>query len=190
MKIGFDLDNTIANYDEIFFSLGKDLKNVPDKFLRSKIKLAEYLRKNGREGEWTKLQGKAYGPKMKEAKVAPYFQEVLGTLIEKGNTCYVVSHRTKFPASGESYDLHSAADEWLKQNFQDLFSKIYFEETLAKKIKRINMLNVDIFVDDLERVLSGIKTQNCKLFQYAQHTEDSSWEQLSDWRDLLPVTSQ
>ncbi len=188
MKIGFDLDNTIAIYEKVFSELGKKLSNVPAEYTENKTKLADYLRNNGREAEWTKLQGEAYGPHMKHAIVAPYFKETLQKLLEQGKACYVVSHRTKHPDSGAQYNLHATAKKWLLKYFRNSFTDIYFEETIEKKIERIHMLELEVFVDDLEKVLKRINLPKRNLFQYGPKNEHSEWMHLKDWnafQDLI-----
>ncbi len=184
MKIGFDLDNTIAIYDNVFRELGKRLSNVPQEHTQNKKTLADYLINNGRENEWTKLQGEAYGPKMKHATVAINFKETLQNLVNEGNDCYIVSHRTKYPDSGATYDLHRTAERWLIRNFKNSFKAMHFEETIEKKVERIQTLALEVFVDDLEKVLKKVNLPKRNLFQYGTKNEHSEWLYLRDWNEF------
>ena len=182
LRIAFDLDNTIAIYDHVFSKLGKQLKNIPSEVTFVKQTLADYLRQHGREIEWTKLQGRAYGPGMASATVAKNFKTQLKQALDQKHTCFIVSHRTQFPASGEKYDLHSVARHWLADNFGDVFEKVFFEETLDAKIQRIQKLELDVFVDDLQKVLKALNLPYNHKFHYAPHLASSTSLLLKDWQ--------
>ena len=185
MRIGFDLDNTIAIYDNVFSKLGKSIENLPEDLNLSKKSIADYLRNHGREAEWTKIQGYAYGPEMKGAIPAPFFLKTIKTFYKRGYKCFIVSHRTQKPASGDNFDLHQSAYQWIDIHCRQYLTEVFLEETLEKKIQRINLLAVDIFVDDLEKVLNKISLSKCKKIFYSDDlSRDSQFDIISDWKQI------
>ena len=69
MRIGIDFDNTIVCYDEIFHRLAVERGLIGPDAPRGKSMVRDALRRSGREAEWTRLQGEAYGPRIGEAEV-------------------------------------------------------------------------------------------------------------------------
>src|SRR4029079_9696971 len=61
MLIGLDFDNTIVRYDRLFHRLARKRGLIPDGIPVSKQAVRDHLRANGREADWTELQGMAYG---------------------------------------------------------------------------------------------------------------------------------
>ena len=156
MKIGFDFDNTIVCYDQAIEILSAALK-LPDDLNRNKLSIRDYLRSQNREHEWTEFQGTLYGPGMKHAKPYEFFIEITNLLKNQKHELFIISHRSKYPYAGEKHDLHQFAKIWLKDKIntsQLIFDKnIYFLETLENKIKKINELRIDLFIDDLLEVI-------------------------------------
>lgn len=153
MKIGIDFDNTIASYDGVFYQAALERGLIPESLDSSKKSVRDYLRSANQEDEWTKLQGYIYGDRMDLAKPYPgvdsFFKHCQLQRIET----VIVSHKTKHPYLGFKYDLHAAAKGWLKtQPFAP--NSIFFELTLEEKLKRIDTLNCDYFIDDLPELLA------------------------------------
>ena len=166
MKIGFDFDNTIVCYDQAIEILSAAL-NLPNDLNRSKLSIRDYLRSQNREQEWTEFQGTLYGPGMKFAKPYEFFIEITNVLKKQKHELFIISHRSKYPYAGEKHDLHQFAKIWLedKINAKQLicYKNIYFLETLENKIKKINELKIDLFVDDLIEVINHkiFPTETC-----------------------------
>jgi len=159
LKIGIDFDNTIACYEEIFYKIiqKKGLELTANR--TNKDILKNYLcitLKN--ENLWKKIQGEVYGKNIHEAKIFPGLLLFLLRSLIKGNSIYIISHKTKYGHFDiNKINLQNAALEWLNNNlliFLDglqfsISKNIYFCTTRTKKIKKISELNLDFFIDDL-----------------------------------------
>jgi hypothetical protein len=151
MLIGLDFDNTIVGYDRLFQCLAVERALVPPEFPASKQALRDHLRATGREGEWTELQGIAYGPRITG--------DFLRQCRSAGVTVAVVSHKTRIPYRGEPHDLHVAAFRFLETH--GFFGpdtglspdRVFLEPTLRQKLARVGSLGCSAFVDDLPEVL-------------------------------------
>jgi hypothetical protein len=154
MKIGIDFDNTIVNYTGVFFDVAVQFDLIPSNIDRSKSTVRNYLRDNNLEQEWTKLQGNIYGSKMELAKPYEGVIEFIKICQENNIEIFIISHKSKHPYLGPKYNLHKAAKDWLEQN--TVLKKIspYFEITLERKLKKIEALNCDYFIDDLPELLT------------------------------------
>jgi len=188
MRIGIDLDNTLADYAAPLARLCREY-GVADCATEPKLALRDHLRRAGREPEWTRLQGEIYGPLMAEARLYPGAADFLAQGLGAGTSCVVVSHRTRHPIAGQSYDLHESARCWLADCGLGSI-EIHLEETKASKLARISSLGLDVFIDDLPELLgdpafpAGVEPV---LFDPASHHRNSwggrvvaSWSALSD----------
>jgi hypothetical protein len=152
MRIGIDLDNTLADYRRPLERLC-DLHGVPGPHADPKLVLRGSLRARGEETEWTRLQGELYGPLMHEAQLFPGASDVIGKWRARGCDVCVVSHRTKYPIAGSKHDLHAFARHWIER--VDLpVDDLFFEESKEAKMARIKSLGCDVFIDDLPELLS------------------------------------
>ena len=68
MRIGIDFDNTIVCYDDVFHKAASLQGLIPEGLPSSKNSVRDYLRKIGKEENWTRLQGTVYGSRMDLAK--------------------------------------------------------------------------------------------------------------------------
>jgi len=152
MKIGIDLDNTLADYRRPLERLCA-VHGLSGPYKDPKLALRGALRARGEEGEWTRLQGELYGPFMREAELFPGAAEVIRKWQASGCEVCVVSHRTSYPIAGEKHDLHAFARSWI-QGVQLPVTDLFFEESKEAKVARIASLRCDLFIDDLPEVLS------------------------------------
>lgn len=155
MLIGVDFDNTIVCYDEIFFRVAREEGLIPFDLQPSKNAVRDYLRSEGMEGLWTKMQGIVYGKRILEAKPFPGALEFFQKASKLGEI-FIISHKTRYPYKGEIFDLQKAARDWLNSwGFYDFLGRerIFFEETKEKKIKRISFQKCSHFIDDLSDLL-------------------------------------
>jgi hypothetical protein len=152
MRIGLDLDNTLADYSAPLARLCT-AHGVAVGEGDPKLALRGFLRAAGREDEWTRLQGELYGPLMTEALPFPGIPEFLSAARRAGVPCCVVSHRTRHPIAGPPHDLHASAKAWLSASGFDQMPA-HFEETKVAKLARIAALELDVFLDDLPELLS------------------------------------
>lgn len=151
MRIGLDLDNTLADYASPLARLCRE-HGIDAGEGDPKLALRGFLRAAGREPEWTMLQGELYGPLMTEARAFPGAAEFTAAAARAGATCVVVSHRTRTPIAGQAHDLHASARSWLAAHgFGGL--EVHLEETKQAKLGRIAALRLDVFVDDLPELL-------------------------------------
>lgn len=157
MKIGFDFDNTIVCYDNAIKILSGTLK-IPKKLTRDKLTIRDYLRNQNRENEWTEFQGVLYGPGMAHARPYINFIEITKYLKLYQHELFIISHRSKYPYLGEKHDLHHFARNWIEVQINSPLlinnSNIFFEEKLENKIKTIEKLKIDLFIDDLTEVIN------------------------------------
>ena len=153
--IGIDLDNTIVCYDDVFDRAARDQGLVGAGPRLSKGELRDRLRAAGREDDWTALQGYVYGPGM---SLAVPFEGALEFVREcglAGVEVAIVSHRTRHPYAGPSYDLHSSARHWLADREVNLpAERIHLEETREAKFQRIGAIGCTTFIDDLPEFLT------------------------------------
>lgn len=153
MRIGIDFDNTIACYDTVFHQLALEKNLIPASLQKSKGAVRDYLRAAGQEEEWTAMQGDVYGNRMDLAKpypgVAEFFQK------SRGAQLCIISHKTLYPFKGPKYPLHEAARGWLQgQSFYHSGIATFFELTKEEKLKRIERMQCDYFIDDLPEFLA------------------------------------
>ena len=156
--IGIDFDNTIVCYDDAVRELAiRDFK-VSD-VCTNKLAIRQYLRDNRGEEIWISFQGSLYGPGMRYARPYSGCIDALNNLADKGIHLSIISHRTKRPYSGDLFDLHASATEWISNHLNvHLFDSgstrdIYFLETKQDKVAKIHELDCDLFIDDLIELL-------------------------------------
>jgi hypothetical protein len=161
MRLGLDFDNTLISYDQLFRRVALDSALIPADTPPQKNAVRDYLRKIGKEPEWTRLQGEVYGGRILEAEPYTGMKESLRILAANKIPMCIVSHKTRTPYLGQPWDLHAAARSWLqKQGFLDANDlgwaedQIYFELTKEAKIDRILRLGCTHYVDDLPEILS------------------------------------
>lgn len=151
MRIGIDLDNTLADYRRPLERLCAS-HGLPGSPADPKLALREELRSRGEEREWTRLQGELYGPLMREAELFAGAADTIRQWKATGSEVCVVSHRTQHPIVGEKHDLHAFARRWIDEQKLDV-ADLFFEETKEAKVTRIGSLRCDVFIDDLPEIL-------------------------------------
>lgn len=160
LRIGVDLDNTLADFDDLFRRAAVESGLLPTAFAGGKAAVRAALRaRPGGEEAWQRLQGQVYGPRMADA---PLFPGAAGFLIAcraRAVPVFIVSHKTLRGHGGG--DLHAAARAWLvaKGVFEhDGFAldpgHVFLEPDRAAKLERIAALSLTHFVDDLPELLA------------------------------------
>ena len=156
MKVGFDFDNTILNYDKVFAYLSKvEFGYEFEKFNKSQIR-KKIINKKG-EKEWMRLQGLAYGKFIFKAEINQGVQNLIYRLLLNNYKVYIVSHKTKYGHFDKSrINLRLQALKWLTlnsviNNKQQAIRKknIFFADSIIYKINKINELKLNYFIDDL-----------------------------------------
>ena len=196
IKLGLDFDNTLTNYDSLFFKLALEKKLVPTTLEKSKLAVRDFLRDSNKEREFTLLQGEVYGKRIFEAKQSEGMFKALKKLKKEGIKIYIVSHKSKNPYLGPKYDLHDSAMKWLERN--QFFSleglgmskdNVYFELTKESKINRIEILGCTHYVDDLPEILI-LLNKNIKKIHYnptKKLSYENKFENLFDWENINQI---
>ena len=161
MRIGLDFDNTIVNYDKIFYDVAIEWDIVPKDIPTNKLAVRNFLREQGKEERWTEMQGYVYGARMDDAQLYPGVIDFIKEVKKNGHAIAIVSHKTRHPFLGPKYDLHDAARQWIEKNLRSdgvlLLEEgsVFFELTKETKLKRIGDLCCDVFVDDLPEIIAS-----------------------------------
>lgn len=191
MRIGLDFDNTIACYDGVFHAAGVERGLLPPGLAPDKTSIRDHLRKQGREADWTELQGHVYGARME--LVSPYAgcAAFIAAARAAGHEVLVVSHKTRTPYRGPAHDLHAAAQGFLDRHRLVPADAVHFEPTVAAKLARIGALALDAFVDDLpELLLDPAFPARCRalLFDpdghWARHGHGGRVERQGSWAGI------
>lgn len=159
MIIGIDFDNTIIDYNNLFYEAGLSLGVLPDNTVCNKKIIREYLIREEREQDWIKIQGIVYGKYIRTAKVMEGFSSFSDHCYGMGWKIFIISHKTRDSIVGEKFNLHTSALNWLEKNrifgtdSRGAVVRVFFEATQSEKISRINQLGCDIMIDDLAEVL-------------------------------------
>ncbi len=148
--IGIDFDNTIVNYDKAFYKAAREWQIIPESLPQAKLAVRNYLHRRNEGEVWTKLQGYVYGTLMDEAELFLGCGDFLTRYREK---IFVISHKTVHPIIGPRWNLHAAARAWIETHLSLKNSQIFFETTIEEKIKRIQLSQCDVFIDDLPEIL-------------------------------------
>lgn len=190
--LGLDFDNTIVNYDKLFYSLAVSKGLIPSNIAAEKTAVREYLKNKGKEEDFTIIQGEVYGSQILGAEPAERVLEILYRLSKQGISMALVSHKTRKPYKGPEYDLHKAAWTWLeKHNFFNEKGtnwekkQVYFEETKEAKIKRIKDLGCTHYIDDLPNILTMIPKEIKKILYDPKNVHaNEKFSKLERWQDL------
>ncbi len=178
MIFGFDFDNTIINYDKVFYNIALKKKLINKKVKKSKESIKSLLIKKKNIKEWIKLQSTVYSQEIHKAEPNHKIIKILQFLKKKKIKFYIVSHKTKYPYYGEKVDLHKISRSWLNKNIFNKKNKLnkckfYFETSIKKKIERIKKLKITHFIDDLKEIIDllpsntiGILFKNKKFKEY------------------------
>jgi hypothetical protein len=195
MILGVDFDNTIVCYDALFHRLAVERGLIPAALPAEKGTVRDYLRRQGREDDWTELQGYAYGLHIADAVPFPGVCEFFRRCHAQSVPICIISHKTRWPVRGPQVDLHQAARGWLAaQRFHEAdhgglsASRVFFEVTKLAKLQRIVHQNCTHFVDDLPEFLrepgfpAGVERV---LFDPWDRTrEDWPFQRVSNWEQL------
>ena len=195
MVLGSDFDNTIVSYDGVFHQIavekGLILENIPT----TKDAVRDYLRGQGKEDDWTEMQGLVYGAKMDATLPYSGVVSFFSFCREIGVPVRIISHKTRYPIKGERYNLHKSASSWLKRNYFYYPSSIgisedevYFETTREDKMLRIHSSGCTHFIDDLPEFLLHPKfppnVQRWLFDPYEMHVGIDHLKRFSSWKDV------
>ncbi|MAN80238.1 MAG: hypothetical protein CMM77_08930 [Rhodospirillaceae bacterium] len=163
MRIGIDLDNTLACYDAVFAQAAVEAGLIPSAKGHGKqtVRAAVRALKDG-ETQWMALQGQVYGRLMGAARLIDGADEFLAWCRTTKKQVWIVSHKTRFGhMDPDRVDLRQAARSWLDKNgffdpdgFAVPEQNVFFESTRQEKVRRIADLGIDLFIDDLWEVFN------------------------------------
>jgi hypothetical protein len=155
MRIGFDFDNTIVNYDLVFSQIADQLNLEYLDSPKNSIK-NYYEVELGQRNLWKKVQFKVYCELISKIEPSDKFIALIHWLIENKHDIFIVSHKTEnIKINNKNLNLREPAKKWLERNIP-IFNKerIFFESSAIAKIRKIKLLSLDFFVDDLVTILN------------------------------------
>ncbi|MFI5205383.1 MAG: HAD family hydrolase [Candidatus Paceibacterales bacterium] len=159
--VGIDFDNTLINYDEVFFNHALSLNLIGPGTKKNKKEVRDQIRLLA-DGEiiWQKIQAFVYSRGIAGACLNQGAEDFLRTCSQQGIKVYVVSHKTEFSRfDATRVNLRRAALDWMTANHFFMEEglglhkdQVYFEATRSQKIGRLQSLGCTHFIDDLEEV--------------------------------------
>ncbi|MBU1169603.1 MAG: hypothetical protein KKD44_08580 [Proteobacteria bacterium] len=161
MHIGIDFDNTIVNYDSVFFRFASEQGLIGKGFKPNKEMIRDHIRmRHGGEILWQKLQAIVYYHKMNHAELMKDADVFIRECKRRQIKISIVSHKTKFAAQDKRANLQEAALNWMTENRffdREVFGlnkeNVFFESTRQQKIECISKIGCTHFIDDLIDVL-------------------------------------
>tara|TARA_B100000700_G_scaffold123188_1_gene137881 strand:- start:257 stop:877 length:621 start_codon:yes stop_codon:yes gene_type:complete len=192
-KLGIDFDNTLVNYDRLFYEVALDLNLINASVLPNKKAVRDFLIKQDLENSFTKLQAEIYGKHIMRSIPDNSLISSLKRVKSADIDICIVSHKTMFPYLGPKYNLHEAALNWLKKN--KFFSKdgldmslndVFFEPTKESKIERIVSEKCFFFIDDLPEIISLIPDSVGKVLfsDFTVKNKHKNFIQSVSWPDI------
>jgi hypothetical protein len=192
---GVDLDNTIVCYDQLFHRAAVEQGLIPRSVPARKEEVRSYLEQGGRGDAWTELQGCVYGLHWPAAAVFPGALDFFRRCARVGQPVYIISHKTRYPALGPSYDLHQSAHAWLEaQGFYDpqdiglSREQVYFEPTQQAKVDRIAQVGCSLFIDDLPEVLTHprlpAQVRRILFDPHGRYAKDERFHHAASWAEI------
>ena len=164
MNIGIDFDNTVVQYDASFREVALEEGIIDGNWEgKGKTELRDHLRRQaGGEKAWMKLQGLVYGKYMHGAEMMPGIANFLLSGKVQNYKFFIVSHKTEYGHyDPEKISLRDEALKWMqaKRFFDPEYfglqkEDVFFAETRAEKVKIIDYLKCDWFIDDLPEVFA------------------------------------
>lgn len=191
--VGFDLDNTVFNYEAALEQLKADRVELRDFNQKSKEDLKKSIISNFGEDYWTELQGYLYTEYLQYVEIDPIFFEILNFLNSRGCRSTIISHKTVFPFNGPKLNMRECALSHLQTFKIDslLSDGIHFFETKSEKIAYINEITPDIFVDDLPEILLELAPSIQRIhYTSNEHRTNKSGKQAGSWNEILSLITE
>ena len=155
MRIGFDFDNTIVDYDLVFTQIADELNLEYLDSPKNSIK-NYYELELGQPNSWKKIQFTVYCEFISKISPSEKFIMFLNWLIDNNHDIFIVSHKTQnIKINNINLNLRAPAKKWIEKNIPNFKKeRIFFESSAIAKIRKIKSLNLDFFVDDLVTILN------------------------------------
>ncbi len=182
IKIGIDLDNTIINYQNSFKKFLKE-KNIFQKSL-NKDKTKFLANNNSKIKNWTQAQEEIYGFYLNVAKPFKYFKDFEKFAIKNKIKLYIISHKTKYSQFSKKYNLQYESNRWIKNNINKNKYSVFYLSTLNKKIKKIEEIKPDYFIDDLIKILKHKNFPKKVKKIYFSKVKDKKIKTFNDWKKI------
>ena len=146
-------------------------------------------------GANTGRQGAVYGTLTSRAPLFPGVVDFFLACRRQGIRVAIVSHKTRHPVIGPNYDLHRAAQEYLRargfyasDGMGINEADVYFEITKADKLSRIAQLECTHFIDDLPEFLSEpdfpAQVERVLFDLNAYHSESARYRRAASWMEI------
>ncbi len=192
INIGFDFDNTIISYENLFYEIAKDISDLPSEIKKDKNSIRNFFLESKKEDQFTILQGLVYGKEIMRATPTKNFLIILDRLFRQKNVkIFIVSHKTKYPYKGEKINLRDAATNWIENNLKINgklsinLNNIFYESTIEEKIDRIKQLKCNFFIDDLPSVILKLKKGTTPiLYDPYNNFSKLKIDKINNWLDL------
>ncbi|MBK24091.1 MAG: hypothetical protein CME70_08840 [Halobacteriovorax sp.] len=185
MRICIDIDNTLLNYEPLFF---EESKPIP-KGIKFLPELKEYLQKKSHD-QWLKVQGLCYGKRVTDVNLFQRVKESIQALIGEGHEVYLVSHKTKTSYCGNYTGLQNLVLDRLEVLGLTSIIKdrnIFLLESLEEKLEQIIKINPDIVIDDLEKVLNNPKLEEIPFKILFSRTSSKNSTSSFSWSQIVAL---
>lgn len=193
MKVGLDIDNSIIDYRLPLAVAAHDFLGLTIATGLTREEVKRRVLEHSGEGEWTRLQGEIYGDYSHLSSLFGGVSEFLEKLREAQHELFLISHKTRFPISGGKTDLQECS--LLNLERLGLFDlgknflvpdRVFLCESEDKKIDRIADLGLDVFVDDLVKVLERIPSvvKGVHVHCRGDHVFDHSFRCAGNWGEV------
>ena len=190
MRIGFDFDNTIVDYTPVFTKIANDLGLKYENNPKNSIK---YYFENELDNpsSWKEVQLQVYCELINSIKPSDKLSDLIKWLIDYNHDFFIVSHKTQTIKSGNSKtNLREPANKWIENNLP-LFKKerIFFESSALAKVRKINSLRLDYFVDDLLTILKHhqFPKETKKILFNSTTNKDKKFYKASSWDEVKKI---
>lgn len=184
MRIGIDIDNVLANYNEEL------LRNylIHDKKLRNTgiVDSNMYISKG--MFDWTKEEKEQFFNEnidniVLNLKPIGNCKEIIDKLKNDGNDIYIVTGRK----NRDYKDPINMTLNWLKR-YNINYDKIVFTDSYDKMSKAVECKNhnIDIMIEDDPRICKNLKDNNINLFimETEYNRECTEYERVYNWDDI------
>jgi len=196
--LGLDFDNTLVRYDKLFHQLALEKGLIEESLPADKTTIRDYLRSQGKDEQFTLLQGEVYGPRILDAEPAKGMLQALKQLCILNYPMVIVSHKTKTPYKGPEWNLHKSAMGWLEKH--GFFSKsgldwkpkqVFFESSKQLKAERIEHLGCTHYIDDLPEILESLSDSTKKILYDPNKTQRLEAKRpiykMHNWLELISI---
>ena len=179
LHFGFDLDNTLINYDLSALAYSK-LISIPDQ--NSINQLRNYFTSTGHTESWTKAQSWIYTHGLELAEISSGAIQAINRLSSNGYVISIISHKTLFgPSEFGAVPLREVAMDWiansqLNKYFPNL-NNIYFADSIEEKVNLIRNSNLSHYADDLLKIFthSEYPKNQIKSYLYKPTCDFPNW---------------